>query len=72
MWPPGDVSGYLFITVRHTDSREFVSPLLSTLRFSPGVLLPGDLVTEEFGCALTWRKSQRKEEEKCFHSMSYR
>lgn len=74
-----DVSGYLFITVRRTDSREFVSPFqtrlslpwLSTFRFSPGVLLPGDMVTEEFHRTLTWRKSRRKKEEKCFNSMSY-
>lgn len=80
MWPPVDVSGYLFITMRRTDSREFVSPFqtrllllpwLSTFRFSLGVLLPGDLVTEEFHRALTWRKSRREEEEKCVNSMSY-
>lgn len=34
-WPPVDVSGYLFITMRRTDSREFVSPFQTRLPSLP-------------------------------------
>lgn len=30
MWPPVDVSGNLFIAMRRTDGREFVSPFQTT------------------------------------------